>query len=189
MISAEKLRSQMTICQATKLGVKWKRPKPLEGPGLPSLALKKHDKFPWIPMILKIGLLLLLQIVYTTIYNTLWKNSYLYYVLIFHGNLDLFYYNIHAFLSSISLNIGIHTALLKHIQALYPIIASQHTLKSYIYIYQNSSSVLRFFFYFLNSKFCHPQRAEPETEYFTVMSSDRVSDFWNSTSKQKSIIE
>ena len=78
----------------------------------------------------------------TAFYNTLTKNPHLYYVLIFHGNLDLFYYNIHAFLSSISLNIGTYTALLKHIQALYPIIASQHTLK-FTFPNQHSSSVLQ----------------------------------------------
>ena len=44
-------------------------------------------------------------------------------LLIFHGNLDLCYYNIHAFLSSISLNIG--TYCIKHTQALYPINASR----------------------------------------------------------------
>ena len=74
---------------------------------------KKQGKFSQIPMILNTGLLLLqvyrLAIAYANelLFTTLSeKNPYLYYVLIFHGNLDLFYYNIHAFLSSISLNIG-----------------------------------------------------------------------------------
>ena len=44
-------------------------------------------------------------------------------------------------------------------------------------------------FYFINFEVCHSQKTEPEIEYFPVMSSDRVSDFSNSTSKQKSIIE